>query len=140
MFHKLLVPEPPEDETSLVTSRDLFLLHLETLKVGIPQIAILFFVFFAPGVFIGGPVSPLLGFYSVFNYSIHFNTWMQGWEFAYRFSEQIACFLQKNEQMSDSLKNERFAHFLIFGERPARISHVCKATLPNPRKKLIFLY
>ena len=28
----------------------------------------------------------------------------QGWEFAHRFSEQIARFLRKNEHMSDSLK------------------------------------
>ena len=28
----------------------------------------------------------------------------QGWEFAHRFSERIARFLQKNERMSDSLK------------------------------------
>ena len=28
----------------------------------------------------------------------------QGWEFAHWLSERIACFLQKNEQMSDSLK------------------------------------
>ena len=31
-------------------------------------------------------------------------TGRQGWEFAHRFSEQIACFLPKNERMSDSLK------------------------------------
>ena len=43
---------------------------------------------------------------------------LQGWEFAHRFSEQIACFLQKNLQMSDSQKNEQFTHSLIFGERP----------------------
>ena len=30
--------------------------------------------------------------------------WNQGWEFAHRFSEQIASFLPKNERMSDSLK------------------------------------
>ena len=66
------------------------------IKSGYPPNCHFVLRFFAPGVFIGGPVSPLLGFYSVFNYSIHFNTWMQGWEFAYRFSEQIACFLQKN--------------------------------------------
>ena len=28
------------------------------------------------GVFVGGPVSPPLRFYSIFHYSIHFNTWM----------------------------------------------------------------
>ena len=38
-----------------------------------------------------------------------------GWEFAHLFSEQIARFLRKNEQMSDSLKKRAicsFAHFL----------------------------
>ena len=30
------------------------------------------FFFFASGVFIGGPVSPLLRFYCIFHYSIHF--------------------------------------------------------------------
>ena len=29
---------------------------------------------------------------------------LQGWEFAYRFSERIARFLRKNQRMSDSLK------------------------------------
>ena len=33
------------------------------------------------------------------------NTHQQGWEFAHWFSERIARFLFKNEQMSDSLKN-----------------------------------
>ena len=45
----------------------------------------------------------------------------QGWEFPNRFSERIAHFLQKNEQMAQ--KNEQFAHSLIFGERPERITH-----------------
>ena len=40
-------------------------------------------------------------------------SWQHGWEFPHRFSEQIARFLQKNERMSESLKNERFAHLLI---------------------------
>ena len=31
-------------------------------------------------------------------------SWQQGWEFPHRFSEQIARFLQKNEQTSESLK------------------------------------
>ena len=34
----------------------------------------------------------------------------QGWEFAHRFSERIARFLPKNEQMSNSLKNERMSN------------------------------
>ena len=41
-------------------------------------------------------------------------TCYQGWEFANRFSEQIAHFLRKNKRMSDSQKNEQFAHLLIF--------------------------
>ena len=47
---------------------------------------------------------------------------MQGWEFAHQFSKRIARFLPKNERMSDSLKNERFAHLLIFGEQPERFA------------------
>ena len=61
----------------------------------------------------------------------------QGWEFAHRFSERIALFLPKNEQMSDSLKKRvihSFAHFwcstwaicspsLISSEQPERIAH-----------------
>ena len=43
-----------------------------------------------------------------YNYSImHMNYCIigsQGWEFAYRFSERIASFLRKYEEMSDSLK------------------------------------
>ena len=31
-------------------------------------------IFFASGVYIGGTVSPLLRFYCIFRYSIHFNT------------------------------------------------------------------
>ena len=43
----------------------------------------------------------------------------QGWDFAHRFSERIALFLQKIEQMSDLLKKS--SDLLIrsfFGERP----------------------
>ena len=45
----------------------------------------------------------------------------QGWEFAHRFSERIARFLPKNEQVAQ--KNERFAHLLIFSEQPERFAH-----------------
>ena len=38
-------------------------------------------------------------------YLVH--TVHQGWEFAHRFSEQIALFLSKNERMSNSLKKMR---------------------------------
>ena len=31
----------------------------------------------------------------------------QGWEFSHRFSERIACFLRKNEEMSNSLKKKK---------------------------------
>ena len=58
----------------------------------------------------------------------------QGWEFAHRFSEWIACFLPKNERKSDSLKKMsdslirsflvsnlsdslRIAHFLIRSQK-----------------------
>ena len=68
----------------------------------------------------------------------------QGWEFAHRFSERIARFLRKNEQMSNSLicsflvsdLSESFmvAHFLvsnlsdlltllIYHELPEQIAH-----------------
>ena len=47
------------------------------------------------------------------NKSLKSASHFQGWEIAHRFSEQIARFLQKNERMSESLKNERFAHLLI---------------------------
>ena len=40
------------------------------------HIYIYIFFFFASGVFIGGPVYPLLRFYCIFHYSIHFDTWM----------------------------------------------------------------
>ena len=39
----------------------------------------------------------------------------QGWEFPHRFSERIAPFLPKNEQIAQ--KNEQFTHSLIYGER-----------------------
>ena len=56
---------------------------------------------------------------------------MQGWEFAHQFSKRIARFLPKNERMSDSLKNERFAHLLIFGEQPERFAHGCSFPLSD---------
>ena len=37
----------------------------------------------------------------------------KGWDFAHRFSEQIARFLHKNERMSDLLK--KTSNSLIFG-------------------------
>ena len=59
----------------------------------------------------------------------------QGWEFSVFY--QIARFLRKNEQMSDSLKNEQFTCHsflvsdlsdsltsLIFGEQPERFPHI----------------
>ena len=49
-------------------------------------------------------------------------TWDQGWEFAHWFSERNACFLRKNEQMSDSLK--KTSNSLIFGEQPEQFSHI----------------
>ena len=44
------------------------------------------------------------------------NELIQGWEFAHRFSERIARFLRKNEQMSDLLKktsNSLIRSFLV---------------------------
>ena len=69
--------------------------------------------------------------------TVHNLTFSQGWEFAHRFSEQIARLLRKNERMSDSLKKQAicsFAQFwwatwanrswfLIFGERPEQFAH-----------------
>ena len=77
---------------------------------------------------------------------------LQGWEFAHRYSERIARYLPKNEQMSDSLKKMSnslicsflvsnlsdsltIAHFLwvtwanrswslILGEQPERFAHI----------------
>ena len=46
----------------------------------------------------------------------------KGVEFSHRFSEQIARFLQKKEQMNDSLK--KTSDSLIFSERPERFPHV----------------
>ena len=43
---------------------------------------------------------------------------MQGWEFAHRFSERIARFLQKNERMSKKTSDS-----LIFGEQPEQLAH-----------------
>ena len=43
----------------------------------------------------------------------------QGWEFAHRFSERIACFLRKNELNERfAQKNHQFAQSFIFVERP----------------------
>ena len=51
---------------------------------------------------------------------------------------QANCsFLPKNERMSDSLKNERFAHLLIFGERPERFTHDCSFLMSNLSKSLM---
>ena len=61
----------------------------------------------------------------------------QGWEFAHLISEQIACFLSKNERMSHSLKkiSDSLIHSflvsemsnsltsLISSERPEQITH-----------------
>ena len=77
---------------------------------------------------------------------------LQGWEFAHRFSKQIACFLPKNEWMSNLLKKTSdslicsflvrdlinsltIAHFLwvtwanhswslTFSEQPERFAHI----------------
>ena len=63
----------------------------------------------------------------------------QGWEFAHKFSERIARFLQKNERMSNSLKktgNSLIRSFLVsdlsdsltllmFRKRPEQIAHSC---------------
>ena len=45
----------------------------------------------------------------------------QGCKFAHWFSEQITCFLWKNEQISNSLK--KTSDLLIFSERPERFAH-----------------
>ena len=45
----------------------------------------------------------------------------QDWEFAHLFSERIAGFLPKSEQMSDSLK--KVSDSLIFGEQTERFTH-----------------
>ena len=71
--------------------------------------------------------------WSIRQYSVH-----QGWEFAHQFSERIPVYLQKNEQMSDSLKkksNSLICSFLVsnlsnllkvthFGERPEQFAHI----------------
>ena len=36
---------------------------------------------------------------------------IQGWEFASRFSERIACFLPKNERMSKKISNSLIRSF-----------------------------
>ena len=85
---------------------------------------------------------------------IIFHRNIQGWEFAHRFSERIARFLPKNEQMSDSLQKmsdslifgeqpELFAHgrdlltLLIFAERPERFAHIAHQKRGN-EQSLIF--
>ena len=60
----------------------------------------------------------------------------KGWEFAHLFSERIARFLPKSERMSDSLKSERFAHPLIFGELPERFAQVCSFPLSDLSESL----
>ena len=48
-----------------------------------------------------------------------------GWEFARLFTERIARFLPKNEQMSDSLnKTSDLFTSLIFGEQPEQFAHI----------------
>ena len=53
----------------------------------------------------------------------------QGWEFAHKFSEGIARFLQKNERMSNSRKKmsdlSDSLTLLMFGKRPEQIAHSC---------------
>ena len=52
-----------------------------------------------------------------------FNVFYQGWEFAHLISEWIACFLSKNELMSDSLKKmSNSSQSLIWFERNERMS------------------
>ena len=51
----------------------------------------------------------------------------QGWEFAHRFSEQIARFLQKNERMSDLLKATSdllIRSFLVRGLSSEQFAHI----------------
>ena len=62
----------------------------------------------------------------------------QGLEFAHRFSERIARFLQKNEQMSDSLK--KTSDSLIFGERPERFAHGHSILVSDLSKSLMVAY
>ena len=51
------------------------------------------------------------------------NVFYQGWEFAHLISEWIACFLSKNELMSDSLKKmSNSSQSLIWFERNERMS------------------
>ena len=64
---------------------------------------------------------------------------LQGWEFAHLISGGIACFLFKNERMSDLLKKMSHSLFrsflvskmshsltlLISSERPEQIAHGC---------------
>ena len=59
----------------------------------------------------------------------------QGWEFAHWFSERIACFLPKNEQIRDFLK--KISNSLIFGERPERFAHDRSFSLSDLSKSLM---
>ena len=60
-----------------------------------------------------------------FNNQLLSNTHKEGWnwEFAHPFSERIARFLRKNEQMSDSLKKRAIRSFTRFCERPEGFAH-----------------
>ena len=58
----------------------------------------------APVVTVQPLQNQLEGLYHFADFSGNFRGITQGWEFAHRFSEQIAPFLSKNEQMSDLLK------------------------------------
>ena len=63
----------------------------------------------------------------------------QGWDFAHRFSEQIARLLRKklaNERFAQ--KNERFAHLLIFGEQPDLFAHIAHYKRGNGQITLFF--
>ena len=77
---------------------------------------------------------------SQLNRSSYRDGFLQGWEFAHRFSERIARFLPKNKQMSDSRQKTRDSLIcsflvsdlsdllkiaLISSERCERITHGC---------------
>ena len=82
------------------------------------------------------PSSPragrLLGTFSTLNnyqISLRLLCCRQGWEFAHRFSERIALFLHKNEQMIHSLK--KTSNLLIYHERPERMAQARSFVLSN---------
>ena len=94
-------------------------------------------VFLNPSNYVFAPfLIPLLFSHCLIHSLFHLAS-SQGWEFANPFSERIARFLPKNEQMSDLLKKRAicsFAHFwwetwairsrsLISSKRPERIAH-----------------